>query len=67
LSETAARITASCHSNGTERKRVHSLQYSSVRSWNSRAVAAIGAVSGSSGPKMRCSGASSTNGISSAT
>ena len=67
FSAIAARITASCHSNGIESERTHSTQWSCVRSSRSRALLSIDAASGSSGPRIIESGRWSTNQVASET
>ena len=57
----AARITASCHSSGNARRRVHWRQYSDVISSKSRAVSSMPPDSVSSGPISRLTGECSEN------
>jgi len=57
----AERITASCHSSGTARRRVQWRQYSVVCSSNSRAVSSMPPGSVSSGPSSRLTGTCSEN------
>ena len=63
----AARITASCHSSGTARRRVQRRQYSAVCSSKSREVSSIPADSVSSGPSSRLTGTWSENQVLSST
>jgi hypothetical protein len=63
----AARITASCHSSGSARRRVQCRQYNEVCSSKSRAVSSIPPDRVSSGPISRLTGECSENQMPSAT
>jgi hypothetical protein len=63
----AARITAVCHSNGTDSRMVKARQYATVCSRNSRPVSITGARSDSSGPSISTISSSRMNGVSSST
>jgi hypothetical protein len=61
----AARITASCQSNGMDSERTQSRQKSTVLSRKALAVASVSDRSGSSSPKKKDRGLSTTKGRSS--
>ena len=67
LSVIAERITASCHSSGSDRRRTHSRQCSSVCSWNSRATVSTPSRRVSSGVSRKLTGPSSRKGVSAST